>query len=473
MNRINSKITQDSEVVDATILEDSLRELDSEDDEKGEIEGATFLLNLPVVLPPAPQAWLLLQEFLVDWNKAIPLFEPEGLVKLYTDVFSHGLRPDCLRLKAIYSSLAIAYRLRAMSPMASDTDDYNAKSFTEQTSAALPRILVADASLPSAQYLISMAVVMHGTHDPQGTRCLLAAALRMILDLSPKSIGYNAAQATRVFWIASCIETDVAFRRGQWSNGVIHPGPTFRTIIPSHDVGILPIGSRLFPVFEYRTQLARIQAQFLDCVRNRYDSLHVGIDNSQRYSENLQTILANLTAWREGDPVFRSATNSFRHQLHRSDLVHLLVLEATYFHTLLVVNGALQHVGPYGGSVMLHLHRYRSLEFQKYLHEARRLLKIFNLLTHGDVAVVWLTIEAVTLGVYVLSVSILTDVRVQAADALIEHLRTSSLFQKLMRELLQKRSQKRLRVALAELERLHQGIETASKADQAAGSQGL
>lgn len=423
------------------------------DDEDDNIN-ATQFLQIPVVLPPAQQAWVLLQEYLVDFNKAWPLFDQDKLIDLYTGVFAETPNLDCLRLKGVYSTLAIAYRLHAMSPLASDADNHNAKSFVEQTSYALPRILVARPSLPSAQYLSAMAVVMHGTHDSQGTRSLLAAALRMLLDLSPHSLDYEERQAARVFWIASTMDVDLAVRNGQWSSTVFSPPHSYR-LPQSEDTGTLPIGEQQFPIFQHRIQLTKIQTRFLQTVASVPSLRTLPANNSERqeFSASLQTVATSLSDWRLRDPLFQRCPESYRHKLHRSDLVHLTVLEATYFNTLFRLQGALQGIGPFNGSAMLHLPRYQKLDFWDHLSEAVRLLSLFNFLTHGDFAFVWLVIDAVVSAAYVLLNSAVQQPHLSKAK---EGLAATTQVLRLLGELMQKHPQRRLSAALAELGRLHQ-----------------
>lgn len=422
---------------------------DTYDDEDDNIN-ATQFLQIPVVLPPASQAWMLLQEYLVDFNKAWPLFNQEKLVDLYTGVFAETPNLDCLRLKGVYSTLAIAYRLHAMSPLASDADNHNAKSFVEQTSYALPRILVARPSLPSAQYLSAMAVVMHGTHDSQGTRSLLAAALRMLLDLSPHSLDYEEKQAARVFWIASTMDVDLAIRNGQWSSTVFSP-PHCYHLPQSEDTGSLPIGEQQFPIFEHHIRLTKIQSRFLQTVASVPSLLALPANSAERqqFSASLQAVAASLSEWRLHEPLFQKCPESYRHKLHRSDLVHLIVLEATYFNTLFRLQGALQRIGPFNGSAMLHLPRYQGLHFCEYLPEAVRLLSLFNFLTHGDFAFVWLVIDAVVSAAFVLLNSAVQQ------PLLSEGLAATTQVLWILHELVQKHPQKRLTAALAELRRLH------------------
>jgi hypothetical protein len=425
---------------------------ESEDDidEKGEIDGAAFLTDVPVVLPPPPQAWILLQEYLVDFNRAVPLFDEEKLVSLYTDVFSESPSSDCMQLKGVLSTLAIAYRLRAMSPFASESDNQNAKHFIEQTSVALPRILVGRPSLPSIQFLTAMALVMHGTHDPQGTRALVAAAIRMIEDLSPRSPAYDPAQAARVFWVAASIDTDLAIRAGRWSS-VIYPGQAY-SIPPTLDhVGVVPVGERTFPIFQYHTDLVQIQARFIDRVGSKPQHLTSGDLENQRYFHSLRQVVTDLQTWRSGESLFQDSPDSFRQSLDRSDFVHILVLEATYFLTMFTLRGAQTGIGPFSGSVMLHLSHYRSLDFSEHLGDATRLLSIFDLLPHGDVAVVWLSLEAIACATHVL---LSAANRGTAAKASFNVPAVARPCLQLLRRLLHQRPQKRLRVALAELEAL-------------------
>ncbi|ETN43378.1 uncharacterized protein HMPREF1541_02537 [Cyphellophora europaea CBS 101466] len=424
--------------------------------EDGDFKGAAFLLQLPIVLPPALQAWDLLQEYLVDFNKALPLFDEERLVSMYRNVFSQDPKLDCLDLKAVYATLAIAYRLRAMSPLASDKDDHNAKSFIEQTFVALPRMLVARPSLPSAQYITAMAVVMHGTRDSQGTRSLLAAALRMLLDLSSRSLSYDEHQAQRVFWIAFMMDTDLAIRNGQWSSNVFFPPNTYELASSSLDAGILPMGRQSFPYFRHRAQLAKIQARLLRLVgigHGTAASSHA-LPN-QKMLTSLQSIAADLSAWRLREPLFQAYPKAYRHKLHRSDLVHLTVLEATFFSTYFALQGALQGIGPFRGSVMLYLQQYCELDMRGHVDDAVRLLSLFDYLPHGDFACVWLVIDAIVIAVYVL-------LGASLHHPYLLHLEDTSQAisgpLQLLRHLAQKHSQKRLLAAYRELERLNQVI---------------
>lgn len=231
--------------------------------------------------------------------------------------------------------------------------------------------------------------------------------------------------------------------------------PPYSYYLPqSEDTGTLPIEEQQFPIFQHRIQLTKIQSRFLQTVASAPSlrALPANGPERQKFSASLQTVAASLSDWRLGEPLFQRCPESYRHKLHRSDLVHLTVLEATYLNTLFRIQGALQGIGPLNGSVMLHLPRYRNLGFLTYLIEAVRLLSLFNFLTHGDFAFIWLVIDAVVSAAYVLLNSAVQHPHLSKAK---EGLATTAQVLRLVRELVQKHLQKRLAAALAELGRLH------------------
>ena len=289
-----------------------------------------------------------------------------------------------------------------MDPLATPADDEHARAYLRKASVALPDMLLSPPTLVSAQCLIAMAVLISGTADPQPAAVLLTTALRMMLGIIRASSNFpesdvDGQQLKRVFWIALLTDVDTSIRSGHWTS-MTSDGPEIDLPLQqsADGLGLIPLGQTPFCIFHCRAHLAQIQTRLLQLlgVRN-------SLWNERAIATSVENLVVDLTAWRLQEPLFQGLPDAPLSSLHRSDVVYLLTLEASYVNTFFALHSLREAVGPFNDSVLLHLSRYSGLKFLDYIADARRLLSLFNRLAQGDLAVVGLVIEALTSALYI------------------------------------------------------------------------
>ena len=98
-------------------------------------------------------------------------------------------------------------------------------------------------------------------------------------------------------------------------------------------------------IFRLRVELASLQAELMEHVYLLPASGPSSVDSMGR----LKVIASKLKAWRQNG-LFQLTADNLRTHLHRSDLVHITVLEAAYFCT---VYALCYHSSPDSGSKKL------------------------------------------------------------------------------------------------------------------------
>ena len=358
---------------------------------------------IPNDLPPISEAWILLQEYLSDLNEAHPLFNKDSIVNLYRSVYAEGAQPSISEVAAVHTTIGIAHRLRAMSPLGTPADDELAQAFFTRASAALPQMLTQHPTLLTAQCLSGLAVVLEGTTNPEPAVALFTAALRMVMDLfylartEPVS-QEEYEQLKRVYWISSQVELNFNIRRGRWypatfaEVGIPLPEP-----VPADQLGQIRLEHQLFHIFHRRAQLVQMQARLVQAM-----FLYQTCLQQQPQVEELMAVIADdLKKWRKAEPLFWEDPEILSRALHRSDLIHTVILEASYFNSLFALRAFRAGAIPVKGSVLTNLEVYDRMNPGECINDARRLLRLFEHLPKGNYACIWLIIEGVVSALYV------------------------------------------------------------------------
>jgi hypothetical protein len=303
-------------------------------------------------LPPVQGGLFLLQEFLVDFNTAMPLFDSTTITAQFLDCYNGKGDGSVISWVALKVVLAIAHRLRAMSPLGVTQDTENVQLYLEESLAELPQLLLMSPTLLLAQCLIGMAIVISTSSRPQPAALLVTMALRVLQDLhvndpppqQPVPSEPDALQRQRVFWMAYTLDTDMSLRAGRTpslSSRLINvPLPAVHTPDSAGEIKASD-GDFTINVFLLRIQLALLQAELME------HSLASRAPAEQGYTDDqsLQVIMAKLDDWRQ-NRLFRLSAENLRNMLHRSDLVHVLVLESTYLATAYSVRARLCSAAP-------------------------------------------------------------------------------------------------------------------------------
>ena len=345
----------------------------------------------------------MLQEYLSDFNEACPLFDRDYIVSLHQSVYGGEEEFTTTAIAALCTTIGIAHRLRAMSPLGAPSDDELAQTFIRRVLASLPEMLIQQPTLVSAQCLVGLAVILHGTADPEPAFGLITLALRMVVDLlyfyrEDPARQDDFEQLSRVYWISSHMEVDLSIRTGRWytsvspENGVALPEP-----LPVENLGQVQVGQSVFHIFVRRSQLVQIQHRLVQA-----GFLFQTSEQEMSQIHRVTTpILNDLKTWREGEPHFHADPDGLGRVLHRSDMIHTIILEAVYFNAYFALWSFRDGLGPFKGSVMKHLDKYDWLNFNACIDDARRLLKLLAHVPQGNYACMWLIIEAVVSALYV------------------------------------------------------------------------
>ncbi|EXJ73597.1 uncharacterized protein A1O5_03359 [Cladophialophora psammophila CBS 110553] len=354
-------------------------------------------------LPPVQGGLFLLQEFLVDFNAAIPLFNAAVITSLFQDCYNGRVNGKPIEWVALKVVLGIAHRLRAMSPLGVPQDTENAEIYLQECLDAVPELLVLRPSLLLAQCFLGLAVVISTSSRPYPAQTFVSLALRVVQDLrvnDPRGIELintvDLVQQQRVFWIAFFMEVDMNLRAGRL------PNLTPRLInveLPTDDqpdaAGEITAASGEFKVniFRLHVELALLQAEFGE---------QLSLPRTARKSEHsadveLRAINSRLEEWRR-NWIFELDAEHLRAALHRSDLVHFVVLESTYFSTayafwarILPAPGTRNNAFSAQGLI-------EGMSKQKagILHkDARRFIDLLRLIPGDDIACNWLSLETI------------------------------------------------------------------------------
>ncbi|KIW28054.1 hypothetical protein, variant 1 [Cladophialophora immunda] len=354
-------------------------------------------------LPPVQGGLFLLQEFLVDFNAAIPLFDPAVITSLFQDCYNGRANGKPIEWVALKVVLGIAHRLRAMSPLGVPQDTENAEIYLQESLDTVPELLVLRPSLLLAQCFLGLAVVISTSSRPYPAQMFVSLALRVVQDLrvnDPQGIepinAVDRVQQQRVFWIAYFMEVDMNLRAGRLPNLT----PRLINIELPRDgepdaAGEITAANGEFKVniFRLHVELGLLQAEFGEQL-----SLPHTAPKSDCPSEvELRSINSRLEEWRR-NWIFELDAEHLRAALHRSDLVHFVVLESTYFSTTYAFwahilpaprtrNNAFSAQGLIEGM---------SKQKAQILHkDARRFIDLLRLIPGDDIACNWLSLETI------------------------------------------------------------------------------
>ena len=353
-------------------------------------------------LPLASNAWVLLQEYLSDFNEAVPLFDKETLIDLYRSVYDAQHESSAVEKAAVHATIVIAHRFRAMSPLGNSSDNELSQAAFEQASAVLPQILMHGPPLLSSQCLVALAVIVHGTSSSEPAFNLLALALRMLVDLfylclgdTPSSEEYE--QLKRVYWIAFSMEVTLNSIQGRWWPANPDLGIPLPESSSSDKQGQIQVGQDHLEIFSRRSQLAQIQARLIQTVF----LFKTSVQHPTQIRAATLSLVHDLKQWRETESLFQTDPDTLSQILHRSDLVHLVILEATYFSTLFALDSFQQGIGPFKGSLATTIEKHSQMKFGGCIRDARRLLRMLQHLPKGNYAYAWLIVEAVVSATFV------------------------------------------------------------------------
>lgn len=347
-------------------------------------------------LPPPEVGTSLLAEYLNDFNAAYPLYDPHVIADHLRVCYAGQSDGSSVSWASAYVIFGIAHMLRAMSTTGTAYDGAMSKYYLARIYNGLNGVLFSPPSLGLVQCLIGVVCLITTTpcsyHLPEGH--FISTALRVIHSISYQEDGTRITkkeeeeQEQRVFWIAFILDTNAS---------IVNNTPTthrHEDVVPcqpdfaSKTLGALTAaeGDWKVDIFALRVNLAMLQAEAIDQV------LSVGSRNTTAMDLDaaLAVVLARLLAFHDHE-IFQLSPSQLFQMLYRSDIVHTVSLEASYFATVFRLHAFVTfernaRINPFSLEGMSRIAKAKK---QKGFAAAKRLLSLLPIAPRGDVGLYW------------------------------------------------------------------------------------
>ncbi|KAL1609975.1 hypothetical protein SLS60_001640 [Paraconiothyrium brasiliense] len=380
---------------DAALLQDPLFQ------PPGGLEDLT--INDSIIVPstmcqkslPEPELGAsLLAEFLVDFNTVFALYRPNEIAEHIRICYEGHSDGTALAWASAYVVLGIAHRARAQSNVATPMDNELADYYLSKILPTVSGLLIAPPTLGLVQCLLGLGMLIKTSSHSQPSGIFISTALRIAQFLAYEQGDANTGitqevdveQQRRVFWCAFMLDTVESIL----SNApTTHRKEDIRAPLPDENpqdsLGSVAAaeGDWKVNLFALRIRLALIQSQAIEKV------LSISARGSN-IDEAAQSILTRLETWRDNE-LFRYKPEQLMQLLYRSDLMHVLEVEASYFATVFRIHAFLSLgknplVNPFSADVLAIL---AAQKVHGCFRDAERLLEHLMLIPHGDIGVCW------------------------------------------------------------------------------------
>lgn len=349
-------------------------------------------------LPPAEVSHAILQEYLHDYNSKIPLFAPESLYYLFRDCYAGAADERPLAWVLVYTTIAMTYRLRAMSVFAAPDDTEQAEWYLNVCLGRLPDLLVQPPCLRLVQACISIAWLLETSSRCERAPFFASTALRLATDL-----GYNDLKVSTpasvdelekcyVFWLAFFIDSHFCVAEQRMGSLRL---ADINTPLPAADVSNwwnpTEINTRSqsdFNVFSLHCGLATIEAE---AAENLF-SVQARRQPTGELDAEARKLLDKLTTWRDSNALAHLDANDIARSLYRSEIVLCVVLEAAYFRTLYqlhsvrALNGYRERTDVFSPGALRLVMRAQHVSCSD---DARRLLRLTAMMPQGNLSTTW------------------------------------------------------------------------------------
>ncbi|KAF2687538.1 hypothetical protein K458DRAFT_469416 [Lentithecium fluviatile CBS 122367] len=352
-------------------------------------------------LLPSPELGAsLLSEFLVDFNTVFPLYRPYTVADHLRICYEGGSDGSALAWATAYVVLGIAHRSRGMSAFATPQDNLMADWYLCRILPTVSGLLVAPPSLGLVQCLLGLSMLIRSSANSTPHALFVSTALRISQTLAYEYFNVDCAdteqdaqdveQQRRVFWLAFIQDTDEA---------ILSNVPTTQrreditTDLPDADpvdsLGAVKAaeGDWKVNLFALRIRLVLLQAEAIEHVLAIKPRKTTPAD----MTATVDRVLTRLEKWRDND-VCRLSPAELTQLLYRSDLIHVLSVEASYFATVFrlrafLVLGLDPRVNPFSTKA---LGRLAAQTKHAAFVEAERLLGLLGQTPHGDIGICWM-----------------------------------------------------------------------------------
>jgi hypothetical protein len=345
-------------------------------------------------LPEPELAASLLAEFLVDFNTVFGLYRPSEVAEHIRICYEGHSDGTALAWASAYVVLGIAHRGRAQSNVATPMDNELADYYLCRILPTVSRLLAAPPTLGLVQCLLGLALLIRTSSHSQPSGTFISTALRIAQFLAYEQVdaettpplGVDVEQQRRVFWCAFMLDTvESIFSNGPTTHRKGDIRAPFPDENPQDALGSVAAaeGDWKVDLFALRIRLALLQSEAIDKI------LSVSARGSD-VDAAAQSVLTRLEAWRDNE-LFRYKPEQLMLLLYRSDLMHVLAVEASFFATVFRVHAFLSLgrnplVNPFSADVLALLAAQKKHGAFK---DAERLLTHLTMIPHGDIGICW------------------------------------------------------------------------------------
>ncbi|KAJ5977272.1 hypothetical protein N7501_000614 [Penicillium viridicatum] len=283
-------------------------------------------------LPPKAVILDLVHEYFDTFNKALPLFGPEGFMGMVSRHFSWNPNESPSWWAAFNIVLAFAYMQRAESSGASSDDWQKCLGHVKNAMNVVTELFMRTCDLLAVQALLGLAIFFQGTPNPQPLFMFAAAAVRLSQSIGlhkSNSFGLPMSQVEerkRVFWIAFILDADICQRTGR---PAAQDTRDYSTLLPHENppdgLGVMEIGNSTINLFSALARFAVIQRKVCDELYST-DAFN---KTQVQLMKDARGCFDDLEAWnRSIPPILRPQRNfSISHHLF---LPHILRLHFAY-----------------------------------------------------------------------------------------------------------------------------------------------
>jgi hypothetical protein len=297
-----------------------------------------------------------------------------------------------------YIIFGLAHMLRGMSATATKNDNEMAKYYLARTYTSLTSLLLSPPSLGLVQCLTGTAWLIRttpcGRNVPDGH--FLSTSLRVAQSLAYHDdetevldAERDVQQERRVFWLAFINDTNASMVSNTPTThrreDIVAPKPEEN---PLDSLGAVTSaeGHWKVNIFSLRVNLALLQAEAIEQV------FSVKARNTAPMDLDAATalVLARLQGFHDHE-IFKLSSAQLFQLLYRSDIVHTVSLEASYFGTIFRLQSFLAlgrnpRSNPFAPEG---LRRLSTMKEQKSYPEAKRLLSLLPIAPRGDSGLYW------------------------------------------------------------------------------------
>ncbi|KAK6363371.1 hypothetical protein TWF730_000804 [Orbilia blumenaviensis] len=184
---------------------------------------AVFSTKCQNPLPSKEEAESYAQEYFSTVNLLFPLYHQQSFESLLEEQYSDNPPKGTGWYASLNMVLAVGSRIRGSKlKTPSEAEDSRGWKLFQNAMCMYPILTLQNTDIHSIQALLAMALFLQGTANPQPLYNIISAAVRVAFSVGlhrrADAFGFGREEAEhrkRVFWIAYCIDKDIALRSGR------------------------------------------------------------------------------------------------------------------------------------------------------------------------------------------------------------------------------------------------------------------